>query len=412
MSDVLEVPRTSAASAAGVGTASPHEPMCYVIDQAPGARAAIASVLDSIKVKFEHFDSLPLMLERYAAARPNLIMIDVTVSTSEACRYLEILTAAGVDRPICIMSGLNGLLTEELRRRWQKRGLTMRPVLAKPLRQQAIKQSAIHLVERSAENPRISIRDVIEQGWFELWYQPRIDLNSKILAGAEGLFRARHPTLGMISASELLENAAEDDLLKLTTRVLGRAMSDWKSFRGIGVPIQFSINIPTCALKKLSLFSIFWEQAPNAADWPGVTLELNEDDIIPNMPFAFAAIKELHKQKISLAIDSFALSYDELSRHQELPFSEIKIDRSLVCSCDIDPLNAGLCETIIEFAHRFHAKVVAEGVETPGELKALRNMGCDFAQGYLLARPMSKADFLAVLQQRSPKAAASRPAGA
>ena len=128
------------------------------------------------------------------------------------------------------------------------------------------------------------------------------------------------------------------------------------------------------------------------------------------MSFAFNAIKELHKQKIKLALDSFGLSYDELSRHRELPFSEIKIDRSFICNCDKDPHNAGLCETIIDFAHRYRAKVVAEGVETAGELKALRNMGCDYAQGYLLARPMSKSDFIALLQKRSQKAPPKRTA--
>ena len=118
-------------------------------------------------------------------------------------------------------------------------------------------------------------------------------------------------------------------------------------------------------------------------------------------------MSELHKQKIKLAIDSFGLSYDELSRHKELPFSEIKIDRSFICNCDVDPHNAGLCDTIVDFAHRYGAKVVAQGVETAGELKTLRDMGCDYAQGYLLARPMSKSDFVGLLQQRSNKTKAT-----
>lgn len=385
-------------------------PVCYLVDHEAGTRHVVNSVLDGMNVRSEHFDSLSAMLERYAVARPDLMIIDVTVSSGEARQYMEMLVAAGVKCPIRMMSGLNGLLTEALRRSWERSGLKILPVLTKPLRQQAIKSAAFDLVPRPAERPRTSIAEVIDNGWFELWYQPRIDLTAKILAGAEGLFRARHPELGVIPAGELLEGASEADLLSLTTRVLGRALGDWKSFKGIGVPIELSINVPVCALKRLSLFSIFWEHGPGTSDWPGITLELNEDDIIPNMAFAFTALKELRKQKIDLAIDSFGLSYEELSRHKELPFSTIKIDRSFVCNCDIDPLNAGLCGTIIDFAHRNRAKVVAEGVETVGELKALRGMGCDYGQGYLLARPMSKADFMSLLQKRSPKSAASRPA--
>jgi EAL domain-containing protein (putative c-di-GMP-specific phosphodiesterase class I) len=414
MSTVAQLPL--AASAAGILGGDPAQtvksPVCYVVDHEVGTRQVVTSVLCGMNIASEHFDSLSAMLERCGIVHPDLMIIDVTVSSGEARRYAELLAAANIGCPIRIMSGLNGLLTEELRRSWERSGLKNLSVIAKPLRQQAIKTAASNLIRRSPEKPKIGVVEAIEKGWFELWYQPRIDLNSKTLAGAEGLFRARHPKFGVFPADELLEGATEADLLNLTTRVLGRALGDWKSFRDLGVPIELSINVPVCALKRLSLFSIFWEQGPGTSDWPGITLELNEDDVIPNMAFAFSAIKELQKHKVGLAIDSFGLSYEELSRHKELPFSTIKIDRSFICNCDIDPLNAGLCGTIIDFAHRNRATVVAEGIETAGELKALRNMGCDYGQGYLLARPMSKADLLAILPQRSPKVVAagrSRP---
>jgi EAL domain-containing protein (putative c-di-GMP-specific phosphodiesterase class I) len=87
------------------------------------------------------------------------------------------------------------------------------------------------------------------------------------------------------------------------------------------------------------------------------------------------------------------VSYAELAREKELPFTELKIDRSFIAHCDTDVLNAGLCETIIEFAHRFNISAVAEGIETKGELQTLRDIGCDMAQGYFFARPMPKDKF-------------------
>ncbi len=385
---------------------SPAASLCYVVDCGPGTRAAISSACDGMGVTYRFFDSLTAMLDSYAAVRPDLIMIDTTVAGEAARRARDELVAANVDRPLCLMSGLNGLLIEEMRRSWDRSGLKALAVLAKPLRQQAIRRSVMRLVGRSAAKPPIGITEVLENDWFELWYQPRVDLATKVLAGAEGLFRARHPEFGVISAADLLDSVKEPELLSLTARVLGRAMGDWKSFRNLGIPIEFSINIPTVALTKLSLFSIFWDQAPDATDWPGITLELNEDDVIPNMNFAFAAMKQLHKQKIKLALDSFGLCYEELSRYKELPFAEMKIDRSLIFRCEDDAHQAGLCETIIEFAHRYGAKVVAEGVETASQAAVLRKLGCDYAQGHLFARPMTKSDFLSLLQQRSTKAAA------
>jgi EAL domain-containing protein (putative c-di-GMP-specific phosphodiesterase class I) len=382
---------------------------CFVVDSEPGIRNVIHSVLRGMKVESEPFDSVPAMLERYAVVHPDLIFVDVAAESSKARRDMELLTASKVDCPIRLMSGLNGLLIEGIRRSWERSGLKVLPVLAKPLRQQVIK-NAVFEQQRRPDRPKINVTEVFDGGWFELWYQPRISLSSNLLVGAEAFFRAKHPEHGMIPAAELLDGASEAELLNLTTRVISRAMTDWKSFQKIGVPLEISVNVPVCALKRLSLFAIFWEHGPTASDWPGITLELNEDDIVPNMPLAFSAFKELHNQKIKLAIDSFGLSYGELSRHPELPFSEIKIDRSFICNCDTDPHNAGLCETIIDFAHRYKATTVAEGVETAGELKALRDMGCDFAQGYVLAKPMSKSDFVGMLQQRAQKAKAVKTA--
>jgi EAL domain-containing protein (putative c-di-GMP-specific phosphodiesterase class I) len=147
-------------------------------------------------------------------------------------------------------------LTEEIRRSWARSGLKVRPALGMPLRQHAIKNAVFEL-QRYLNEPRVRAAEIIDQGWFDLWYQPRINLGTNLSAGVEALFRARHPQHEKISAGELLEGAEEADLLNLTTRVIGRAMTDWKSFQKVGMPIEIAINVPVCALKGLSLFCIF-----------------------------------------------------------------------------------------------------------------------------------------------------------
>src|SRR5579862_5114898 len=89
-----------------------------------------------------------------------------------------------------------------------------------------------------------------------------------------------------------------------------------------------------------------------------------------------------------------------LARLRQLPFSELKIDRSYVTNCHADKVSAGLCETIIELAKRFGLKTVAEGIETPHESHKLQGLGCDIGQGYLFAKPMSKADFVSLMRRR------------
>lgn len=379
--------------------------LCFVVDREPWTRQGISSVLKDLGIEVEQFESPEEMAARYQSVRPDLIFLDITTDISASAKHRQSLLSAKVESPISLISGLNGLLTRQISRSWGKSGLKLLPTVSKPLRQQVIKEIAYNIITKAEARPRVGITEVIENGWLELWYQPRIDIRSKVLGGVEGFVRARHPELGMITASELLSSAEESELLNVTTRILARALGDWKAFRDIGVPIEMSINIPVCALKRLSLFSLFWEHGPGGSDWPGMTLELNEDEIVSQMPFAFSAVNELRKQKIKLAIDSFGQSFEELSRYDEMPFSMFKIDRNFISNCDQDPLNAGLCEMIVEFAHDSGAVVVAEGVERPEELKALRDMGCDFAQGFLLAKPMTKNDLLSTFRKRAVKSA-------
>jgi EAL domain-containing protein (putative c-di-GMP-specific phosphodiesterase class I) len=375
--------------------------VCFIVDQEPGTRQAASSVLGAMAVELECFDTVAEMLKRRAALRPDLVLVDVTVDTTRSRDYLQALIDAKIDCPIRPMSGLNPLLRAESSRVWERSGLNVLSTITKPLHQQAIKDAVQSLNAKNTARSQITVTDVIDQRLYELWYQPRIDLQAQTLSGAEGFFRARRPDGTVITAAELLAHATETELLNLTTRLLSRAMSDWRTIRKLGVTLDVSINIPVCALKRLSLFSIFWQEGLDSPNFPRLTLELNESEIVPHMSLAFAAKKELERHQIKLAIDSFGMSYDEMLRYSELPFDEIKIDRSFICNCDRDALNAGLCELIVDFCHRYRTKAVAEGVETPGELRTLRKMGCDMAQGYLLAHPMRVAEFSALVQQRS-----------
>jgi EAL domain-containing protein (putative c-di-GMP-specific phosphodiesterase class I) len=240
-------------------------------------------------------------------------------------------------------------------------------------------------------NP-VTLEEVIRNKWLELWYQPKIDLQSNVMVGAEAFVRARHPELGVLSPDAFLTDATVEELVELTPRVIGKVMGDGRAIAAAGVPIVFSINIPIEALSKLSLFGILWEERPEGTA-PGLVLEISEEEVLANLPQVRATARELRPYGIAFAVDGFGVSYAELAREKELPFTELKIDRSHISNCDTDLLSAGLCETIVEFAHRFGIAAVAEGIETKAEYQALREMGCDMAQGYFFARPMPKDKF-------------------
>lgn len=247
---------------------------------------------------------------------------------------------------------------------------------------------------------KLTLGDVLRCNWFELWYQPKIDLRSKRLVGAEALVRARRPDGSMVSPGVFLPGAKEDDMLALTERVILTALRDFEDCAALGAALKLSVNVPASAFVKLPIARMLREERPAAANWPGLILEVTEDEAMHDLKIANEIADELRALHCSLALDDFGAGYSSLARLRQLPFSELKIDRSYVTDCHLDKVNAGLCETIVELAKRFDLKVVAEGIETTHESHKLQGIGCDIGQGYLFAKPMAKHHFIAVLGRR------------
>jgi EAL domain-containing protein (putative c-di-GMP-specific phosphodiesterase class I) len=263
----------------------------------------------------------------------------------------------------------------------------------------------------------VTLHDVLSRrNCFELWYQPKIELKSRRLVGAEALVRARRPDGRVIPPAAFLPGAKEEDMLALTERVILTALRDFEDCAANGASVKLSVNVPVSAFVKLPLARMLRENRPATPSWPGLILEVTEDEIVHDIKIANAVADELRELHCTLALDDFGAGYSSLARLRQLPFGELKIDRSYVTDCHTDKINAGLCETIVELAKRFELKTVAEGIETVHESHKLQGIGCDIGQGYLFAKPMPKSEFVAALSRRligGPKQPAkSRGAGA
>jgi len=364
-------------------------PVCYLLDREPGMRQLVTSLMESCRVNTEVFDSLADMPAPGPDCGPDLVLIDVTANASDALTLIDQLATSGIACPLQMLSGLNPVLVEQIRRHGERSGLQMLPVLQKPLQSGALHRVVTQLGLRRDRHAyaRVGLEEILAEGWLELWYQPTINLQHRKLVGAEAFVRARHPEHGILPPDLFLPDASERALVELTRRVLGRALQDWPSFEKVGVPIELSINVPLVALSKLSIFAIMWEKKPDSSQWPGLTLEISEADAVGNLAVLRKATAELRAYGIGLAIDSFGPCYAEFLHQPDLPFTTVKIDRSYVARCDSDRVNKGLSETIVEFADKFQLTSVAEGIETPGEMNTMREIGCETGQGYLFARP-------------------------
>ncbi len=246
----------------------------------------------------------------------------------------------------------------------------------------------------------IPLGEVLKRDWFELWYQPKIELRTMRMVGAEALVRARHPERGVVAPFFFLPGASEEDMHALTEQVILTALGDWEIFNEYGVAMKFAVNVPVSAFVKLPIARMLREARPRAENWPGLVLEVTEDQIINDLALANDVAGALREQNCTLALDDFGAGYSSLARLRQLPFSELKIDRSYVMNCDRDGLNAGLCETIVELGKRFGLKTVAEGIETMHESHKLQGLGVEVGQGYLYAKPMPKGQLISLMRKR------------
>ena len=260
--------------------------------------------------------------------------------------------------------------------------------------------------------PRIAVAEALRNNWFEIWYQPKIDLKRKCLAGAEALARIRHPELGVLLPGSFLPDVDEGSIADLAQHALLATLADWAVFEEAGFNLHLAINVPVGVLLKLPIAKLVAAHRPKSARWPGLIVEVTEDQIVRDMTLAKDVAAQLRVSGISMAIDDFGAGYSSFSSLRDLPFAELKIDQSFVTGCSTDATNAAICQTAIDLAHRFGSAAVAEGVETTADLQALMVMGCDFGQGVLVAPPMPKERFLDLLRQRmnKPRAAGKTPA--
>ena len=243
----------------------------------------------------------------------------------------------------------------------------------------------------------------LRETWLELWYQPKIDIKQRCLAGAEALARILHPTQGVQLPASFLPEPDNDALARLTEHALVTTLRDWTLFDEAGFNLRLSINVPVNLMDKVPVAKIIAECRPKAEYWPGLIVEITEDQIVRDIKKSQEIAAQLRGSGITVAIDDFGAGYSSFSSLRELTFAELKLNCTFVKGCATDATNAAICQTAIDLAHRFGSAAVAEGIETVADLQAMQIMGCDFGQGHLIAPPMPMKDFISLLQQRMNK---------
>jgi diguanylate cyclase (GGDEF)-like protein len=235
------------------------------------------------------------------------------------------------------------------------------------------------------------LREAITTDQFVVYYQPIIDVRSGEIVSAEALVRWQHPDEGLLLPNEFLSLAEQANLVApLTQLVVRHVIDDVSRWRLRGYSCSVAVNLGMNSLLDESLISWLGETVGRFADGSPIQVEITERDLLEDPVEATERLLQLRGHGIEVSIDDFGTGYSSLSMIRGLPINELKVDRSFMH--DLADGDTTLVRSIIELGHNLGVRVVAEGVETPAMLERVTSLGCDRAQGFLIARPMDSHD--------------------
>jgi diguanylate cyclase (GGDEF)-like protein/PAS domain S-box-containing protein len=237
------------------------------------------------------------------------------------------------------------------------------------------------------------LRKAIEENQLLVHYQPIVSLSDLSIRGFEALVRWNHPERGLIAPSEYIPIAEQSDLILLlgrwVLREACRQMAEWHVSFAPDPPLTISVNVSARQLSDPRLMDdVELALAESGMNHEMLALEMTESSIMGDAEQTMAALNRLKRMNIQLEIDDFGTGYSSLSYLQRLPFDILKIDRSFVSELGAGDSSVNIVKAILELGHSFGMRVIAEGVETDAQLSILRQLGCNYMQGYLFSRPL------------------------
>ena len=256
------------------------------------------------------------------------------------------------------------------------------------------------------------MRDGLEAGQFEVWFQPRVDLRSGRIIGAEGLVRWRDPEHGLVSPGLFIPLAERSPLIfKLGRIVIEQVVGHAQRWHAQGLDFgKLSMNVATPQIERGNLISELRELLAGV-DVPRhkLELEVTESVFMADADRARRTLAEIRDMGLSIAIDDFGTGYSSLAYLKTLPINHLKIDRAFVKDLPEQSSDGAIVRAILTMSQSMGFQVTAEGIETPAQVSFLAAAGCTCGQGFLFHKPMPAAEFETLLRG-TPAGVSSEPA--
>lgn len=332
---------------------------------------------------------------------PTHIVLDLIMPDMDGVEIMRHLSARQNDAHIIILSGVGNRVLDAARRTAAEKGLRIAAVLSKPistsLLQQHFRETQGVQVTRKADVQtteekviETDLRRAVKAQEFQLVYQPKIHCDTGLLAGFEALVRWQHPSGRVIMPDAFIPLAERIGLIdNITEQILDQGLR-WMSAPGPASTLSLSINLSARTLTDLRFADRLSSRCKSASVDPNrLILELTETTAMEDPALALDLVTRLRMKGFHVSIDDVGTGYSSMAQLARLPFSEMKVDKSFVMTASASQESRTIIESIIHLGHNLELRVAAEGVEDHGTLEFLKDVGCDYAQGFFIARPMA-----------------------
>lgn len=369
-------------------------PRVCVADSKPHIRNFLREALEElgfITCECERVDSISAVV---MDQRPDLFILGLSAGGIAANGMLEALEQIKFDGKVLVFGQRASPMVSAILAIGEEFGLEMLPLLPTPFSDDDLRDSVAALLPIEVPpNPPVDVAEAIHANWLELWYQPKVELRSLTLSGAEALVRMRHPTWGTIPPAYFIPDDTDPHFGALSEFVMSQAIKDWRYFVTEYGNVEIAINLPVTFFQHPTAIENLARHMPDHPAFEGLIVELNGSDLIRHSSLAKNAARQLRLHNIGVSVDDLGAEWPSLMEFNDFPFVEIKVDRSFVAGCADDRLKQSTCRRILELADEFGARTVAEGVETRADFVATRELGFDLIQGFFFAKPMEPHKF-------------------
>lgn len=321
------------------------------------------------------------------------LFLDVDLGREACLRIIDTLGAGWRPRTV-LVGAIDAADVEVIRRSAVRAGLDVVRVLAKPSFFADVSVTLSSLAAREAQVPHDDLArhrlDAIPRNEIEVQYQPIVSMPGRVVSRIEALVRWRHPEHGLIGPDQFIGLAEQSGaIVALTWEVLTRAVEQQVAWRKQGLVLSVSVNVSALMLNTVETAGeLLALLDARGMDPHSLILEITETERARYPAVARSLLTRLRAAGVGISMDDYGVGYSDLGRLQYYPFSDLKMDRGLVARLPGNPESMDIASMLASLATREGVTLTGEGIETQEQWDTLEAIGCDFAQGFLIARPM------------------------